>query len=58
MEKLLSPKEFAEILGVEAQTLNVWRCTGRYSLPYVKSGRLVRYKEKDVQAFIEGRTKG
>lgn len=31
--------------------MSTWRCTKRYPLPYVKVGRLVRYRETDVDAF-------
>jgi excisionase family DNA binding protein len=53
IEQLLSPEEVAAALGVAKQTLNVWRCTGRYKLPYVKVGRKVKYRQEDVSAFIE-----
>ncbi|MES2237134.1 MAG: helix-turn-helix domain-containing protein [Pseudomonadota bacterium] len=53
--KLLTSEQVADILGVTGHTLAVWRCTGRYDLPYVKSGRLVRYREADVTGFIERR---
>ncbi len=55
LPKLLKPAEVADILGVDVETLNVWRCTRRYDLPYVKTGRLVRYRPADVAAFIEAR---
>jgi predicted site-specific integrase-resolvase len=55
--KLLTSEQVADILGVTGHTLAVWRCTGRYDLPYVKSGRLVRYREADVTGFIEKRIK-
>lgn len=55
--KLLTSEQVADILGVTGHTLAVWRCTGRYDLPYVKSGRLVRYREADVTGFIERRLK-
>ena len=55
MTKLLTPDETAERLGVLTKTLDVWRCTQRYNLPYVKVGRLVRYRESDIEAFIESR---
>jgi excisionase family DNA binding protein len=54
--RLLTPQEVAEFLGVRVNTLNYWRCTGRYELPYTKIGRLVRYRPADVDAFIESRT--
>lgn len=53
--KLLTPRQVAEQLGVTVHTLAVWRCTKRYPLPYVKSGRLVRYRPADVDAFITSR---
>ena len=44
-----------KILGIETSTLAVWRSTKRYALPYIKVGRLIRYRESDVEAFIESR---
>jgi len=55
LTKLLTPEQTAERLGILAKTLDVWRCTQRYNLPYVKVGRLVRYRESDIEAFIESR---
>ena len=55
---LMSPEQVAEYLGLEVETLNVWRCTKRYDLPYSKIGRLVRYRPEDVEAFIVSRTEG
>lgn len=57
-DKLLTPGQVAEVLGVTIETLNVWRATKRYNLPYVKAGRLVRYRSSDVQAFIKSRVHG
>jgi excisionase family DNA binding protein len=53
--KLLTPKETAEILGVTVGTLQIWRTTRRYPLNYIKSGRLIRYRAEDIQAFIDNR---
>lgn len=49
---LLTRREAAVYLGVAEQTLAVWKCTGRRSLPFVKIGRLVRYRKADLDAFI------
>ena len=57
-KKLLTPNEVSDILGVTTHTLAVWRSEGRYNLPYIKTGRLVRYQEQDVQKFIEDRMRG
>ncbi|MEN8129849.1 MAG: helix-turn-helix domain-containing protein [Pseudomonadota bacterium] len=48
----LSPTETAEILGVTEGTLAVWRCTSRYPLPWVKVGRKVFYRQRDISKFI------
>ena len=53
---LLTPQQVSNILGISVGTLAVWRTTKRYNLPYVKAGRLIRYRMEDVQAFIESRT--
>jgi excisionase family DNA binding protein len=58
LPKLLTPEEAASILGVTKATLEVWRSTKRYNLPFVKSGRLVRYRESDLAKFIEERLRG
>ena len=55
---LMTPKEVADYLGIELETLNNWRCTKRYNLQYVKAGRLVRYRVEDVEAFIASRMQG
>ena len=55
--KLLTAEQVSEILGVNTHTLAVWRCTGRYNLPYIKAGRLVRYSEQAINAFIDRSTK-
>ncbi len=55
---LLSRKEAAVYLGVAEMTLSIWKSTGRYNLPVVKIGRLVKYKKSDLDAFIERRTTG
>ncbi len=53
---LLTPQEVSEILGVSVETMSVWRSVNRYPLPFVKIGRLVRYKPDDIEAFIKSRT--
>lgn len=53
LKDLLSRKEAAQYLGVSENTLAIWKCTGRYQLPCVKIGRLVKYRRADLDAFIE-----
>lgn len=54
--ELLDDKAAAELLGVSPGTLAVWRCTGRYRLPFLKVGRKVRYRRADLLAWLESRT--
>ena len=54
MEKLLKPEELTELLGIELSTLYSW--THRKRIPYVKAGKLVRFRESDVLAWIERQT--
>lgn len=55
-ECLLTRKQAAEFLGVKEHTLAVWACNKRYTLPYVKVGRLVKYRYSDLLAFVNHRT--
>ncbi|WP_425914149.1 helix-turn-helix domain-containing protein [Pseudomonas sp. GWSMS-1] len=43
-------------LGVQANTLAVWRSCGRYGLPFIKAGRSVKYRISDLAQFIANRT--
>lgn len=49
-------KSAAAALGVQANTLAVWRSSGRYGLPFIKAGRSVKYRISDLAAFIANRT--
>ena len=51
--KLYNPAGAATFIGVTKETLAIWRSTRRYPLPYIKVGRLVRYRESDLIAFLE-----
>ncbi len=52
LEPLLSPTQVSVYTGVPTSTLAVWRCTGRFALPFFKVGRAVRYRREDVEAFL------
>lgn len=54
--QLLNRTEAAQYLGVKPQTLAVWATTKRYDLPYVKVGRLVKYRRDALDEFILDRT--
>jgi excisionase family DNA binding protein len=55
---LLTRSEAAKMLGVKPETLAHWACVGRYNLPYVKIGRLVKYRTSDIQNFINNNSIG
>jgi excisionase family DNA binding protein len=51
-QNLRTRKEAADYLGLKEQTLASWACTKRYHLPFVRIGRLVKYRQQDLDAFI------
>lgn len=53
-DALLNDTQAAIVLGLtNPKTLAVWRSTQRYDIPYVKYGRIVRYRLKDLRAFLD-----
>jgi hypothetical protein len=46
--QLLSRRKAAEYLGVKENTLAIWACNKRYSLPVIKVGRLCKYRLSDL----------
>jgi predicted site-specific integrase-resolvase len=55
-DRLLDRRQAAEMLGVAPQTLAGWACRGRYSLRFIKVGKLVKYRASDLEKFIESRS--
>ena len=54
---LVGEIEAAKTLGVTPGTLQVWRSTGRYGIPFIKVGRLVKYRPSDLESWLESRTR-
>ena len=54
---LLDEHAAATMLDLSPGTLSVWRSTGRYSLPFLKIGRNVRYRRADLQMWLEARVR-
>jgi len=49
----LTIRQVADILSVSEKTLETWRRTGRYKLPFTKIGtRTIRYLKSDVEQFL------
>ena len=55
---ILGTKAAAEFLGVQEQTLAAWRCNRRYALPFIRVGRLVKYRMSDLEQFLQRGTVG
>ena len=55
--ELLDEKAAAAFLDVKPGSLSVWRSTGRYSIPFVKIGSKVRYRQSDLEDWLESRTR-
>ena len=54
MNNLLTTKQVSELLSISEQTLANARWSGvGISIPYVKLSNSVRYKQSDVEAYIE-----
>lgn len=52
MDSLMTPRSVAAVLNVRPDTLSQWRFANR-GPAYVKIGRLVRYREDDLTAWLE-----
>lgn len=56
-DKRLDTIEAAKYLGVAPATLQVWRSTGRYCIPFLKIGGRVRYRLSDLDNWLKSRTR-
>jgi len=54
MEKLLTAKQVSELLEVKVSTVYDW--VYRRMIPYVKLGRLVRFKKPEVFRWVDSHT--
>jgi len=54
MNRLLTPAEIADLLGVKPSTIYQW--THQKFIPHVKLGRLVRFREQVVLEWVEKRS--
>jgi excisionase family DNA binding protein len=49
--RLLTPAEAAAFLGTTEGTLAVWRHSGKHRIPFVRSGRVIRYRLADLERW-------
>ena len=55
-QKIMSPKEVSEYIGIGLSTLALWRATGT-GPQYIKIlRRLVRYRKDEVDKWLNGQT--
>ena len=52
-KQLLTQKEAAEFLGTTVNSLNTLRHYGKITIPFVRWGRSIRYRQSDLTAWIE-----
>ncbi|MCA9830166.1 MAG: helix-turn-helix domain-containing protein [Dehalococcoidia bacterium] len=53
LEKLYSPEEVAEYLGVHVQTVRTWIRTGRLPARRLAGQRALRVRASDIQGVLE-----
>ena len=54
LEKFLTPEEFANLIGVEVDTVNDWRYKG-IGPAFHKLGKVVRYHPIDIRTWTDAR---
>ena len=52
MDRLLTPKEVADILGVKPKTLTRWRMK-KIGVAFLQVGTTIRYDPKDVAEWMD-----
>jgi excisionase family DNA binding protein len=58
-DELLTRQQVADYLKVQRCTLEQWASTGREDgPPYIKVGRLVRYRREDLDRWLDSRREG
>ena len=50
---LLSTEQAARYLGLNPQTLQIWRTQGGSDLPWIQVGRKVKYRWGDIQGYLQ-----
>jgi hypothetical protein len=52
-DPLYSDKIAGPYLGLKAESMPVLRCKGRLNIPYIKIGRMVRYRKSALDAYLD-----
>jgi len=56
MNKLLSPGEICQALGIEKSTLYSW--TSKGLIPFVKVNGLLRFRESEILRWLKSKERG
>ena len=57
IQTLLNTKQVSDILGINSKSLANSRCNGsKINIPYIKIGNSVRYKQSDLDHYIQDNT--
>lgn len=52
LDKLMTRREVAAYLQVQPQTIQGWHYRGQDAPPFIKVGRSVRYKKRDLLEWL------
>lgn len=55
LEGLLTEQQASDLLNLKPKTLTNDRVTAELGIPFVRLGRMVRYRPADLLAYIEAR---
>lgn len=53
--ELYSTAEAASYLDLKPHTLEVWRSSRRHRIPFIRVGRLIRYRRSDLDEWLKSR---
>jgi len=53
IERFLGVREIREMFSVSDRHIRRWVSCGKFPKPYLKIGRMLRWRVEDVQRFIE-----
>ena len=52
---ILTPREVADLLKVSVRALDKWRSEAEAGPPFIRCGRLVRYRTSDLERWLDQR---
>jgi len=57
LDALLSPSEFAQLLGIGRRTFQSWRAAGKLPTPDLHEGKIIRWRRTTIQSWLDDRSK-